>query len=138
MCHCNEFLDSDPSDTIPIAHAQLEHLVKHGPIFSLEKVLTVLHLVEVTLDLNVELSEVTGKLLLKLFSNAYGNINTSLLIWFSNQCTERQTTGSVNLYLKCSLIDKPSNSYGNIYRFYRPSPSLGRIVQMSDFANLFI
>ena len=62
-------------------------------LFSLEKVLTVLHLVEVTLDLNVELSEVTGKLLLKLFSNAYGNINTSLLIWFSNQCTERQTRG---------------------------------------------
>ena len=62
-------------------------------LFSIEKVLTVLHLVEVTLDLNVELSEVTGKLLLKLFSNAYGNINTSLLIWFSNQCTERQTRG---------------------------------------------
>jgi hypothetical protein len=32
LCHCNEFLDSDPSDTIPIARAQLEHLVKHGPI----------------------------------------------------------------------------------------------------------
>ena len=31
-------------------------------LFSLEKVLTVLHLVEVTLDLNVELSEVTAKL----------------------------------------------------------------------------
>ena len=30
--HCNEFLDSDPSDTIPIARAQLEHFVKHGPI----------------------------------------------------------------------------------------------------------
>ena len=30
-------------------------------LFSLETVLTVLHLVEVTLDLNVELSEVTGK-----------------------------------------------------------------------------
>ena len=44
-------------------------------LFSLEKVLTVLHLVEVTLDLNVELSEVTGKLLLKLFSNVWQHHN---------------------------------------------------------------
>ena len=92
MCHCNEFLGSDPSDTIPIVRAQWS-IWLNMVLFSLETVLTVLHLVEVTLDLNVELSEVTGKLLLKLFSNAYGNINTSLLIWFSNQCTERQTRG---------------------------------------------
>ena len=32
MCHCNEFLNSDQSDTILIAGAQLEHFVKHGPI----------------------------------------------------------------------------------------------------------
>ena len=77
MCHCNEFLDSDPSDTIQIAHMLSWSIWLNTVLFRLEKVLTVLHLVEVTdLDLNVELSEVTGKLLLKLFSNAYGNINT--------------------------------------------------------------
>ena len=43
-------------------------------LFSLEKVLTVLHLVEMTLDLNIKLSEVIGKLLLKLISNAYRNM----------------------------------------------------------------
>ena len=37
-------------------------------LFSLEKVL---HPVEVTLDLNIEQSEVIGKLLLKLFSNVW-------------------------------------------------------------------
>ena len=89
MCHCNEFLGSDPSDTIPIVRAQWS-IWLNMVLFSLEKVL---HSAEMTLDLNIELSEVTGKLLLKLFSNAYGNINTSLLIWFSNQCTERQTRG---------------------------------------------
>jgi hypothetical protein len=38
---------------------------KHGPIQHREG----LHPVEVTRDLNIELSEVTGKLLLKRFSN---------------------------------------------------------------------
>ena len=56
LCHCNEFLISDPSDTIPIARTQLENFV-NTVLFSLEKVL---HPVEVTLDLNIELSEVTG------------------------------------------------------------------------------
>jgi hypothetical protein len=32
LCHCNEFLNNNPSDTIPIAGAQLEHFVKHDPI----------------------------------------------------------------------------------------------------------
>ena len=41
-------------------------------LFNLEKVL---HPVEVTLDLIIELSEVTGKLLLKLFSNVWQHHN---------------------------------------------------------------
>jgi hypothetical protein len=32
LCHCNEFLNNDPSDIIPVPGAQLEPFVKHGPI----------------------------------------------------------------------------------------------------------
>ena len=70
--HCNEFLN------IAIRRIQFQLLVLSWSIllntvlFSLEKVL---HPVEVTLDLNIELSEVTGKLLLKLFSNVWQHHN---------------------------------------------------------------
>jgi hypothetical protein len=40
LFHCNEFLNNDPSDTIPTARAQLEHSVELNTVlFCLEKVL---------------------------------------------------------------------------------------------------
>ena len=58
------------SFSIATRRIQFQLLVLSWSIW-LNTVLTVLHLVEVTLDLNIELSEVTGKLLLKLFSNVW-------------------------------------------------------------------
>ena len=56
----------------PIARAQLEHFVKHGPIQPREGFTSCR---SDSGELNIELSEVTGKLLLKLFSNVWQHHN---------------------------------------------------------------
>jgi hypothetical protein len=56
FCHCSDFRNDDPSDTIPIVGAQLELFVKKI-IFSLQKVL---HHMDRTPDQNIEMSEVTS------------------------------------------------------------------------------